>query len=120
MMLMLLLVLPRFCLQLNISKSKVLVLGSRAFVSHIDLGTLPPIIVEGTTIPFVNEVRNLGVIMSTNLSWRSHVMSVSRRVHFSLHKLQFHRNTLSRELRTTLIVSLIFPLIDYCCLVFND
>ena len=66
-------------LQLNISKSKVVVLGSRAFVSHIDIDTLPPIIVEGTTIPFVNEVRSLGVIMSTNLSWRSHVMSVSRR-----------------------------------------
>ena len=61
-------------LQLNISKSKVLVLGSRAFVSRIDLNILPPIMVEGKTIPFVNEVRNL--------SWRSHVMSVSRRVHF--------------------------------------
>ena len=60
------------------------------------------------------------MIMSTNLSWRSHVMSVSRKVHFSLHKLKFHRNTLSRELRTTLIVSLIIPLIDYCYLVFND
>ena len=58
--------------------------------------------------------------MTGDLSWRSHVMSVSRRVHFSLHKLKFHRNTLSRELRTTLIVSLMFPLIDYCCRVFND
>ena len=47
-------------LQLNISKSKVLILGSRAFVSHIDLNTLPPIMVEGKAIPFVNEVRNLG------------------------------------------------------------
>ena len=107
-------------LQLNISKSKILVMGSRAFVSRIDLNTLPPIKVEGKTIPFVNEVRNLGVIMTANLSWRSHVMSISRRVHYSLHKLEFQRNSLSRELRTTLIVSLIFPLIDYCFLVFND
>ena len=107
-------------LQLNISKSKVLVLGSRAFVSCIDLNTLPPITVEGKAISSVNEVRNLGVIMTVNLSWRSHVMSVARRVHFSLHKLKFHRNTLTRELRIILIVSLFFPLIDYCCLVFND
>ena len=70
-------------LQLNISKSKIIVTGSRAFVNRVDIHTLPPIRVEGKTIPFVNEVRNLGVIMSTNLSWRSHVMSVSRRVHFS-------------------------------------
>ena len=107
-------------LQLNISKSKILVMGNRALVNRIDLNTLPPIMIEGKTIPFVNEVRNLGVIMTANLSWRSHVMSISRRVHYSLQKLKFHRNALSRELRTTLIVSLIFPLIDYCCLVFND
>ena len=107
-------------LQLNISKSKMLVMGSRTFVNRIDINTLPPIRVEGKTIPFVNEVRNLGVIMIANLSWRSHVMFISRRVHYSLHKLKFHRNSLSRELRTTFIVSLIFPLIDYCCLVFND
>ena len=107
-------------LQLNIDKSKVLVLRSRTFVSRIDLNTLPPIMVEGKTIPFVNEVRNLGVIMTANLSWRSHVMSISKKVHFSLHKLKFHRNASSRELQITFIVSLIFPLIDYCCLVFND
>ena len=107
-------------LQLNISKSKILVMGSRAFVSRIDLNTLPPIMVEGKTIPSVNDLRNLGVILTANLSWRSHVMSISRRVHYSLHKLKFHRNSLSSELRTTLIISLIFPLIDYYCLVFND
>ena len=81
---------------LNIGKSKVLVLGSRRFVSRIDLNTLPPIMVEGITIPFVNEVRNLGVIMTANLSWRSHVMSISKKVHFSLHKLKFQRNAFSR------------------------
>ena len=47
-------------------------------------------------------------------------MSISRKMHYSLLKLKFHRNSLSRELRITLIVSLIFSLIDYCCLVFND
>ena len=45
-------------------------MGSRALVSRIDLNTLPPIIVEGKTIDFVNEVRNLGVIMTANLSWQ--------------------------------------------------
>ena len=83
-------------LQLNISKPKVLVSGSRAFVICIDHNTLPPIMVEGKTIPFVDKVRNLGVIMTASLSWRSHVMSVSKRVHFSVLKFKFYRNTLSR------------------------
>ena len=102
----------------NIGKSKVLVLGSRAFVNRINLITLPSIRVGDITLPFVDEVRNLGVIMTANRSWRSHVMPISRRVRFSLHKLKFHTNVLSRELRTTLVVPFISPLIDHCCLVF--
>ena len=58
--------------------------------------------------------------MSSNLSWRSHVLSISKRVHFSLHRLKYHKNVLSRELRSTLVTSLIFPILDYCCLVYND
>ena len=61
-------------------------------MSRMDLNTLLPIMVEGIALPFVNEVRNLGVTMTANLSWRSHVMSISKKVHFALHKLKFHRN----------------------------
>ena len=107
-------------LKLNLAKSKAIILGSRAFVSRLDISTLPRISVDGTALPFVSEVRNLGVMMSSNLSWRSHVLSISRRVHFSLHRLKYHRNVLSRELRSTLVSSLIFPILDYCCLVYND
>ena len=106
-------------LKLNLTKSKAIILGSRAFVSRLDISTLPRISVDGTALPFVSEVRKLGVLMSSNLSWRSHVLSISRRVHFSLHRLKYHRNVLSRELRSTLVSSLIFPILDYCCLVYN-
>ena len=58
--------------------------------------------------------------MPCNLLLRSHVLSISRRVHFSLLRLKYHRNALSRELRSTLVTSLIFPILDYCCLVYND
>ena len=71
-------------------------------------------------VPIVSEVRNLGGVMSSNLSWRSYVLSISRRVHFSLHWLKYHRNILLRELRSTLVTSLIFPILYYCCLVYND
>ena len=39
-----------------------------------------------------------------------------------LHRLKFHRSALFVKLRTALVVSLIFPLLDYCCLqlVYND
>ena len=91
-----------------------------SLVSRFDISTLPRISVDGTALPYVSEVRNLGIVMSSNLSWRSHVLFISRRVHFSLHRLKYHRNVLSRELRSTLVSTLIFPILNYCCLVYND
>ena len=107
-------------LKLNLAKSKAIILGSKAFVSRIDISTLPCISVDGTAVPFVNEVCNLGVVMSSNLSLRSHVLSISRRVNFSQHRLKYHKNVLSRELRSTLVTSFIFPILVYCCLIYND
>ena len=73
-------------LKLNLSKSKAIILGSRAFVCRIDIFILPSISVGDTALPFVGEVGNLGVVMSSNLSW-CHVLSISRRV---LHRLKYH------------------------------
>ena len=107
-------------LKLNLTKLKAIILGSRAFVSRIDLSILHRISTGDNALPFISKARNLGVVMSSNLSWRSHVLSISRKVHFFLHRLKYHRNILSRELRTTLVTSLIFSILDYCCLVYYD
>lgn len=106
-------------LRLNIAKSKILILGSNAFVRQIDYTNLPPISVDGTQLPYVNEARNLGVTLMKDLSWKSHVSYISQKVHLTLHKLKYHRNALSRDVRAALISSLIFPILDYCCLVYN-
>ena len=72
-------------------------------------------------IPYVSEALSLGVIFTSNLSWKSCVLHISQKVHFSLHKLKFHRNIPSQNLRTTLISTLICLLIDYyCCLVYHS
>ena len=109
--------LPFTLVSLFLNPIGVIILGSRAFVSFIDTSTLPCISIA---LLFVNEVRNLGVMMSSNLSRQSYVLSISKRVHFSLHRLKYHRNFMSRELRSTLVTSVIFHILDYCCLVYND
>ena len=76
--------------------------------------------VEGSCLPFFSEARNLGVTMLSNLSWRNYLMSVSSRVHFTPNRPRFHRGALTRELRSALIVSLVFPNADYCCRVSTD
>ena len=42
-------------LKLNLAKSKAIILGTRAFVSRIDISTLPRISVDGTALPFVSD-----------------------------------------------------------------
>ena len=106
-------------LKLNPAKSKVLIFGSQAHVRNIDFNLLPPIIVNQVPLPFVSEVKNLGVIFTSTLSWKKHILHVSQKVHYALHKLKFNRNSLSTELRAKLVTTLIIPHIDYCCLVYH-
>lgn len=102
-------------LKLNLSKSKVIV-----FSSHVvDCSLLPPISIGHVSLPFVSEARNLGVVFTSNLSWKRHVQQVSQRVHHALYRLKFNKNSLSVVLRIKLVTSLILPHIDYCCLVYH-
>ncbi|XP_024892122.1 uncharacterized protein LOC112467653 [Temnothorax curvispinosus] len=106
-------------LKLNPAKSKVIIFGSGININNIDLNALPPIIVNHTPLPYVSEVRNLGVCFESNLSWNKHVSHVSQRVHHALYKLKFSKNSLSTELRIKLVTSLVLPHLDYCCLVYH-
>ena len=49
-----------------------------------------------------------------------HIAHVSRKVNYSLYKLKYQRNSLSQTLKIKLISTLIFPLFDYCCLVYHN
>lgn len=107
-------------LTLNIAKSKVLIIGSAPLVKEIYSSALPPIVINGVALPYVSEALNLGVILRSDLSWRGHVTKISQKVHLSLFKLKHHKHSLSRQLRIKLVTTLIFPIFDYCCLVYND
>ena len=53
-------------LNLNVGKSKILILGSIAYVNGINYYDLPCISVNGINLPYVSEERNLGVWMMSN------------------------------------------------------
>lgn len=107
-------------LKLNLTKTKIMILGSPTYVNAIDVNTLPVISVGHTVVPFVSHVRNLGVIMQSNLSWSMHVSNLSSRIHGILHRLEYYKNSLSCELRQKLVSALIFPVLDYCFIIYND
>ena len=97
-------------------KSKILILGSNAYVNQINYYDLPCISVNGINLPYVSEERNLGVWMISNLSWSRHLSCISKKDHGTLHALKYHKYSLSEEMRIKLVTALLLPHIDYCCL----
>ncbi|XP_046417427.1 uncharacterized protein LOC124178234 [Neodiprion fabricii] len=105
---------------LNASKTQAIILGSSSFVTRLNATPLPPVVVNGVPVPFSRTVRNLGFIFDGSLSWTPHVDAVSGRVHFALRQPSASRKLFTFSLRNYLVTALVFPLLDYCSVVFND
>lgn len=105
----------------NISKSKAMIIGSNRYISSIKLDIVPKIIVnDSIAIPYVESARCLGVTISNTLSWNNHVSDISNSIYKSLYQLRLHKDLLPVPLRRQLVSTLIFPYLDYCCLVYAD
>ena len=63
---------------------------------------------------------NLGIVFSSDLSWRSHIAHIFHKVNYSLYKLKYYRNSFFQSLKIKLISTLIFPSLDSCCLFYHD
>ena len=70
--------------------------------------------------PFEKEVKSLGVILDSKLSWNSHVTTIERKVNRVLYTLRFMRHCTTETLHTRLIQALINPLLDYCNVAYLD
>lgn len=107
-------------LRLNVAKTNAICMGSGRFIRNIDFDSITPIRCGSTLIPFVNSVKTLGVIITSNLSWSDHVNVVSSKVNRGLYQLKLHKELFTINLHKRLITMLILPYIDYCSAVYND
>jgi exonuclease III len=108
------------CLLLNPSKSQILLLGSKRSLSTLNYSDFPTITLSNLAIPIQSTAKNLGLMLSSDLSWGNHVSQTVQKVHGSLHTLRRFKNLMSSDLKKKLIQSLIFPLFDYCDVVYQD
>lgn len=107
-------------LVLNVDKMQAIIFGSSRFVSTIYSGPTDPIVVENRVVPLSSSVKYLGITLSKNLSWEEYAVRVSGRIRAVLYQLKLCRELLTDTLRRTLVVSLVFPLLDYCCVAFTS
>ena len=109
-----------FGLTINPLKSQAIVIGSPRLLSKINLSHISTILIDGTSIPFRESVRNLGVIMDKHLSWEPQIVEVSKKIYAASASLRRLRNFLPIPTKIALANSLLLPILDYADICYLD
>ena len=100
-------------LSINPLKTKVIIVGSSRLISKIDWTSLPQVEFDGAKVDISETVKNLGIIIDRELSWRPHLTNLSRRLFASSASLRRLKNFLPTATKVMLAQSLLLPILDY-------
>lgn len=105
-------------LKLNSNKSSLMLFGNKNNVSflkdHLNIH------IEGSPLQFVNECRNLGILLDTNLRFREHVKKLIQKSYSSLKILYSSRHLLNTKLKIMLCESLVLSQFNYCDFIYGS
>ncbi len=73
---------------------------------------------DGTNLHTVDSFKYLGVWLDSNLSFKSHIDHILHKVNFGLSTLYCSRHCFTLNVRKKLAIQLLFPLLDYCDVVY--
>ena len=98
-------------LQLNLSKTKLIWLGTSRRLQHCDGFNMT---VCGADVRPVDCVRDLGVLIDSNMTLSNHVNNVAGICFYQLRQLRIIRRSLTTDAAHALLWALIQTRIDYC------
>ena len=107
-------------LTLNHSKTQYIIIGSHQNLQKIASLDIPPVVVGSQLICPVSSVKSLGVYISSDLTWNDHTSSLLAKLYSTLIFLYNKCSDLPIAVRINLVTSMVFPILDYCCLVFAN
>ena len=81
--------------------------------------SLPPVVINGTNIKYVDIVKNLGIWITPTLNWDLYVSNIQSKVYGALKSLNFHRRSFSYEIKKQLVQTLVMPHFYYAAVVYN-
>jgi len=99
-------------LKLNDDKTEALLFSP--FVVSEDSSLPKSVSVGQHTIPFNDSARNLGFILDSDLSMKTHIKAVCQLAHYELRRISSIRRFLTQEATKTLVTSCILSRLDYC------
>jgi len=109
----------RHNLRINPVKTQAIIIGNPKLIKKLVV-PLPAVTVNNVEIPLSMEVKNLGVIFDGSLNWEAQIIAMCKKCMGSLYRLRRQKDMLPTVIRTKLVISLVFPTLDYACTVFND
>ena len=100
-----------YCLQLNDSKTQIIVFGSRNVLNNIQLGGIN--MSPSTTIRFVSCVKNLGFLLDNQLNFQKQIVEVKRKCFHTIRNIRKIRFLLDDDQCKLIVNSLVISCLDY-------
>ena len=107
---------------LNTGKTQAIIFGSPNKVKLFEELQIDKIRVNhnGDCVSFVNQVKSLGVILDSTLSWQPQIKNITKKVNKALYGLRIIKPCTFQALRKRLVETLVVPHLDYCIIVYSD
>ena len=99
-------------LSLNPDKSEAILFGTHQRLRSFP--ATPSIHISNTEVKLSDQIKSLGVVMDSNLTFNAHITALCKARHFHLRSLRHIRRSLTDDMAILIAVALVQSRLDYC------